>query len=170
MRRIIPILIVLIAAVAPAGAAAQGNAGVGAYGENPPSAGGNGDTPGTSSSAGTSSSTGTSGTDTSSAASSTTGTSPTSSGASTTSSSTSGSSSQLTSESTATQSSSASGSSGELPMTGSNTWILVVIGAGLVSLGIMMRRRMRLSVPAHAEPSPQDYLAALKRISGWEQG
>jgi hypothetical protein len=56
--------------------------------------------------------------------------------------------------------------SGELPMTGSATLILVGIAAWLLGVGVVMRRRVRPSGP-QAEVRAQAYLSALKRISTW---
>src|SRR5215211_211533 len=133
MRRIIPISLLLLALVAPAGAAAQGNSGLGAYQEGPPSAGGNNNTSGTTA---------------------TTTTTPTTT--------TPTSSSGTVTESAGTQSSAASTrgtSSGELPVTGSDTTLLALIGVTLFGAGLAMRRMMRPSGAVQGELGLQDYRA-----------
>ena len=162
MRRIIPISLLLVALALPAGAAAQGNSGGGAYTENPPSAGGDQGT-GTGSSGTSGSSSGSSGNQTATGSTSTTtpGTTTTTPGETTTTSS----GSTLTESSAGESSAAQTGSqSGQLPMTGSNTLILVGIAASLLGAGVVMRRRARLSAP-QAEAGPRAYLSALKRIS-----
>jgi LPXTG-motif cell wall-anchored protein len=153
MRRIIPISLILFALAAPAGAAAQGNSGTDAHTENPPAAGGNDDTSTT-----TTAPTETSTTETApTTPPATTPTTPTPSGEPTSSATTP----------TTPSSASSAGASGRLPATGSEQLVLALIGVALLGVGLVMRRRMRLSAP-QAEIGPQAYLSALKRASSWD--